>query len=323
MKIWKKGKQRFCLLFLATVVLYGAGRLYYQITAGFTESNISYDLPKDSRWEIAALDEQEQKKIQTVLSQEFYYLGKGCQSYVFKSQDDKYVIKFFKYQRMRPQAWLPYLTFIPWVNDYYLKKIAQKKCVLDNAFSSWKLGYEELQPETGILFIHLNKTQKFDNDLIVYDKMGFKHELDLNNFEFMIQEKAELLCPAILEFKSKGDLEGAKLLVERLLQMILSEYQRGYADNDHALMQNTGVYNGFPIHIDVGRFAKNPIVKEVPTRNQELFSKTWRFRIWLHEEYPKLAEYVDERLHAIIGDSFFSLKPDLERASRERIPNQF
>ena len=61
--------------------------------------------------------------------------------------------------------------------------------------------------------------------------------------------------------------------------MLVSEYRRGFADNDHATVQNTGVLDGRPIHIDVGQFVRNERVKEPRLFHQELFNKTWKFQL--------------------------------------------
>lgn len=319
-EVIKKYGVRCLLLLISITFVYGIGRLYYRLTDGFLESNIAYELPYDARWESPPLDHEKKSKIDVILDQEFYYLGKGCQSYVFGSQDGKYVIKFFKYQRFKPQSWLSAFSFIPAVESYRLDKIEQKKRKLDYVFTSWKLAYEELQPETGVIFVHLNKIGGWDKSLVVYDKLGLKHELKLNSTEFMIQKKASMLCPELLRFQQEGDLVSAKKLIDDLLALLLGEYHRGYADNDHALMQNTGVYEGKPIHIDVGQFVKNPIAMDPKIFHQELFNKMWKFRLWLAEKYPKLAAYTEERLKAAIGPGFDDLKPQLNKASMGRIP---
>ncbi len=310
------------LLFAVLVILaYGGGRLYYAVTAGFVESNIMYDIPKNPRWNTSPLSSSEKESLKTILSQPFTYLAKGCQSYVFSSKDGQYVIKFFKFQRFRPQAWLDNFAFIPLVDSYRLKKIEKKRRKLENVLNSWKLAYEELQPETGVVYVHLNKTAEIDQELIAYDKMGFEHRLQLGGIEFMLQKKTEMLCPTLVKYRDNGDLTRAKELIDKLFAMLLSEYERGLADNDHALMQNTGVYNNQPIHIDVGQFVKNPVVTDTQIRNQELFNKTWKFRIWLQENYPAIADYTKLRLKEIIGDSFDEMKPNLYKSSVGRIPN--
>lgn len=318
--LMKKHVLRCLLALFCMAALYGVGRLYYRLTDGFTESNIIYDVPSDLRRASTPLANEKKVEIDAILAQEFHYLGKGCQSYVFSSQDGNYVLKFFKYQRFRPQAWLDAFAFIPSVDSYRLGKIAKKRRKLDNAFTSWQLAYEELQPETGVVYVHLDKAGSWDKKLVLYDKLGLKHELDINSIEFMIQKKARMLCAELMQLKHANDLVSAQGRIDSLLDLLLSEYQRGYADNDHALMQNTGVFDSKPIHIDVGQFVKNPLAANPKVYHQELFSKMWKFRLWLRQHYPELADYTEARLKAIIGSSYDTLTPQLNKSSMGRIP---
>lgn len=313
--------KRFLAILILLSLAYGGGRLYYRLTDGFLESNIHYAMPADPRWETASLSPQEKDSLNQILSQPFHYLGKGCQSYVFASEDSRHVIKFFKYQRFRPQAWLDQIVFLPFVDEYRLGKIDKKKRKLDNVFSSWKLAYEELQPETGVVYVHLNKVAELDSTLVVFDKLGFRHEIDLGVTEFMLQKKVDMLCPTLLKLRDAGNFAAAQELIDNLFAMLLSEYERGYADNDHALMQNTGVDGLQPLHIDVGQFVKNPIVADIGVRNQELFNKTWKFRIWLRKNDPLLADYTDDKLQEIIGEGFVGMKTTFDKSSMGRIPN--
>ncbi len=311
-------KIKFILLAIIFLIpiFYGLGRLYYSLTGGFTLSNITYDLPHDERFSIPSLTEEESKKINSILSEKFYYLGKGCQSYVFESEDKKYVLKFFKYQRFRPSNWLKLFSFVPQVENYRLAKVNKKRQKLEQVFASWKIAYTDLQPETGVIFIHLNKSKQLNQKIVIYDKIGLKHELDSDQYEFLIQYKAQLLSPTLTTAMRKGESLLAKELIDRLVLLLLSEYQRGFADNDHALMQNTGVLNGFPIHIDVGQFVKNKRVKQQEVYAQELFNKTWKFRQWLQAEHPLLATHLVERLREVIEEPLFSsLKPRLNKAT--------
>lgn len=302
-----------CLLLLS---VYGLGRLYYALTAGFTLGKITSDLTYDSRWEIPPLNSEEKERLTTLLSQEFSYLGRGCQAYVFESADGKYVIKFFKFYHFRPASWVIPFSFLPPVDDYLQKKSSEKKQLLDTVCTSWKIAYEDLQEETGVVYIHLNKSRDLKKTLTLVDKMGFKHTIPLDNYEFMIQRKARLIGPVLEDLMAAGKLQEAKSLIDQLMEMIFSEFQRGYADNDHALMQNTGVIDGKPIHIDVGQFVRNQSVKEHAVYDQELFNKTWRFRQWLEPRYPALADHVVEHLNARIGkERMRTLTPRLNKMS--------
>lgn len=318
-----KRKQLRCLLMFAAFVaiLYGIGRLYYAMTDGFLVSNITYDLPYDARWEIPSLLPEEKQSLKVALNQPYHYLGKGCQSYVFASEDGQYVLKFFKYQRLLPQEWLRYFSFIPFMEQYRLAKIKKKKKKLENVLTSWKIAYEYLQPETGVVYIHLNKSSIFEHELLIYDKMGFKHQIDLNTVEFLLQKRAEMLCPTLENLMAQGNQTKAEAILANLVRMLVFENSRGFADNDHALMQNTGVLAEQPVHIDVGQFIRNPIVKDPEVYQQEIFNKTYKFRLWLRKQYPILADYLDRQLEEVIGEKFWDMKPIFYTADMARIPN--
>jgi len=309
----KKAYLKYCVyLALLVALVYGAGRLYFRVTGGFTEGNIKSELPYDERWVMPPLPAEQKALVNSILSQDFHYLGKGCQSYVFLSADKKYVIKFIKYQRFRPQQWINYFSFIPAVEKYQVNKTQEKRQKLDNLLAAWKLSYEHLKPETGLVYVHLNKSQDLNKNLVIYDKLGLQHTLDLDQHEFLVQKRADMLTKTITTYVDNGQVELATSLVDRLIQMILSEYARGFGDNDHALMQNTGVLDGEPIHIDVGQFVQKESFKEPKVYHQELFSKTFKFRSWLNKHYPILEQHLNEELTEIIGPAMKTLKPQLK-----------
>jgi hypothetical protein len=290
-------------------MLYGLSRLYYQSTGGFSLQNIRSDYSFDSRWETRSLTDKEQQVTESVLAQKFSYLGKGCQSYVFGSEDGNYVIKFFKYQRMRPKKWVEYFTFIPVVNDLYLKKTEKKRKKREGVFASWRIAFDHLSDETGITYVHLNKTDHLNKSLSIIDKAGYEHSIWIDDYEFMIQKQAKMLCDVIDELMDAEHIDQADSMLVTMVDTILSEYYRGFADNDHALMQNTGVFHGKPIHIDVGQFVSEEIVKNPEFHMQELYTKTYKFRLWLREMHPDLCDQFDSYLQNVMGDQFLTMQP--------------
>jgi len=298
----------FVIIFLP-LSLYGVGRLYYRLTGGFTIANISSDFPFQPQWEVSPLMATEESEWSHAFEQPYRYLAKGCQSYVFISDDGQYVIKFFKYQRYRLQPWLAYFPPLPALVRYREQKLRQKWMKLDRFVRSWKLAFEHLKEETALLFVHLNKTNHLQRQVTLYDKIGQRHLVELDQMEFCLQRRAEMLCDVLLEHRLKGDLSAAQQLVHQLLSLLLSEYSRGLADNDHALMQNTGVAQGKPLHIDVGQFVFDETVKEPVVFQQELLTKTYKFKHWLREHYPELGRYLEEELKQIIGPAYSSMQP--------------
>jgi len=309
----KKLSWRFLWIVVIILSLYGLGRLYYRVTGGFTVGNIVSDFSYQPDWEVRPLQPFEKEELDQALTQPYFYLGKGCQSYVFASEDGRFVVKFFKYQRYRLQPWLAYFPPLPAIEKYRKEKLATKWNKLDGFVKSWKVAFENLKDETGLVYVHLNKTTDLNRQLTIYDKIGQKHQINLDQMEFCVQHKAELLCDALLEFKNRNDLAGANRLIRQLLTLVLSEYARGLADNDHALMQNTGVSEGRPVHIDVGQFVWNENVKSPSVFHQELFTKTYKFKVWLRDQYPEAGEYLESELNQIIGPAYSSMKPKFRK----------
>lgn len=298
MQAFLKRKSKLIInLMLIGIVLYGLGRLYFQVTAGFTEGNIKADLSIEPDHGLPLLAEKEQLLLQEILDQPFRYLGKGCQSYVFLSDDKQYVIKFLKYQRFRPQFYLKAIS-----EERFNKKAEEKKKKLNALLDSWKIAYRDLKDETGLIYLHLNQGDKFEKPLTIVDKLGLTHQIDPDEVVFLVQKKADMLCPAIV----KGDLVFGKKLINNLIVQLLSEYERGLGDNDHALMQNTGVIGDQPLHIDVGQFSKEERFKT--DFKHELFSKTYKFRIWLSKHYPELEKHLSGLLYEIIGPEMGQMK---------------
>lgn len=306
---YRKALFRCLLVVMVILIIYGLGRLYFHLTAGFTLSNIASDFTHQPQWEVRPLSTQEKEELNMALNQPYRYLGKGCQSYVFLSRDGRFVIKFFKYQRFRMQPWLAYFPPLPALVKYRKEKKEKKWEKLNSFVQSWKVAFENLKNETGLIFVHLNKTKELAAKLTIFDKLGIQHQIDLDQTEFCIQKRAEMLCDVILQYRKDNELEKAQNLIDRLFELILSEYSRGLADNDHALMQNTGVVNGLPIHIDVGQFVINEKVKNPQVYRQELFTKMYKFKLWLFENYPELADYLDLKLHALIGSDYPRMHP--------------
>ena len=306
-----KHLKRFFILTVFILVVYGSGRLYFALTAGFTVGNIASNFDYHEEWKLSELSTTEEQDLKKILSQKFNYLGKGCQSYVFASADGDYVLKFVKFQRFRPKPWLDYLVSLPYMDQYRQSKINKMNKKLDMLFSSWKIAYENLKPETGLIFVHLNKTHNLNQFVTIYDKLGFQHQINLDDTVFLLQKRAKMLCSTINDLMKQGKISEAKQLLDHLLTTILSEYHRGLADNDHALMQNTGVFHGTPVHIDVGQFVINLEMQNPDICKLELFSKTFKFNKWLERHHPELATYFSQKLEDIIGPEMHSMIPKL------------
>ncbi len=68
----------FSILSFSILVVYGLGRLYYQVTAGFLVSNITSNFTFQPQWEVQPLVFSENRELSEALEQPYFYLGKGA-----------------------------------------------------------------------------------------------------------------------------------------------------------------------------------------------------------------------------------------------------
>lgn len=316
--------KKIAFLVVCIGAVYGLRVIYYELTAGFNISNITSHLSYNPHWNIDPPQSEQFAEIQSALNQEYSYLGKGCQSYVFESHDGNYVIKFIKFQRFRPQPWIYIFSFLPGVTGFQERKAIEKGEKLDKLFRSWKLSYLYLKEETGVMFVHLNKSQNVGLPILsIRDKMGVKHDIDLNHMEFLLQRKATMLQSAIDQQMAQGQQSQAMSLLDKLMAMLLGEYERGFADNDHALLQNTGVLYGRPIHIDAGQFIRNDVVKDPNVYKQEIYDKTYKLRVWLDAAYPELSYHLKARLIALLGMDYYYMGKYVHKGDVAKIPHNY
>lgn len=277
---------------------------FFHYMEGFYPAEIKNPLSFRPDWEV--LPSEVEAEVFQALSQDYFYLGKGCQSYVFASRDGQYVIKFPKYKHFRLPFWLEILPSFP----YKEKKKRQKTENWNVLIQGWKLAYEHLKKETGVIFVHPNPSKNLQTTLFLEDKVGWKHPVFLDDMQFCIQKRLTPLKDVFLDLKEKKDEFSAKQLISRLIALFLSEYERGIAEKDYALLQNTGVdEEGNPAHMDFGDFVQDEKVKNREVMDQEIFSQMDGLKTWLMDEDPVLANYLENELSSLIGSSYHQMRP--------------
>ncbi len=306
-------KKKLLLIFLSffclTLASYGGVRLYYALTDGFAIGNIKSAMLFDEAWQVRPPTKEEIAVMDRLAPQKFTYLGKGCQSYVFESEDGQYVLKFIKHQRFQTKPWVNLLSALPYIDAYKQERVEHKKEKLKKLLIGWQTAFNQLPKETGVVWVHLNEGASLPYHVKIVDKIGSEHAIALQDYQFMVQRKVEMLCPYMERLIAEGKTEEGKLLIDRILAMILGFYQRGFADNDHAIMQNTGIAEGYPVPFDVGQFTRDEQAADPQNYRQALFNKTYRFKFWLGERSPVLRIYLEERLRTLIGPGYDTLKP--------------
>jgi hypothetical protein len=281
--------KRFSYVFLAAVLCLSLQKFCKSKTDGFAMSKITSEMTYHKEFETSPLSNEELDSIRSILDQPYHYLGKGVQCFAFVSADDKYVLKFFRMRRVLPSNWL---IKIPLLESYKQEKIKRKFEDLSRDFISYKIAYEQLKDETGLLYIHLNKTDILHQKITLFDKIRVKHTIDMDSMEFLLQKKADLFYPAVEEMLSVGKNSEIKQCVKDLIHLLAYRSSLGIYDKDPDINTNFGICEGKTLQIDVGRYRPDPTRKDPSLYIDDIVRVTDNLRQWLEAQDPELSDFL-------------------------------
>lgn len=273
------------------LLLYGANEFYQKKTRfGLAAKFSSPTFAPSKEWELPSLTQDEQKKIDQILSQKFTYLARGSQAFAFISEDKKYILKLFKQHKWHPKNLLGYIPFSwsPYFKDY-LHRQEKQHAVL----SSCKTALLHVKDDTGVLFAHLNPNPLSVPAMTLIDKRGKSWTVDLSKSCFLLQKKADLFYPHIRELMEKGDVEGAKHAITSTFKLLDRFIDMGVFGNNAILRKNFGFIDNEAMQFDIGKF-KFDASREVDKK--EIRVITNKFYGWIGRNYPQLLSHFDQNL---------------------------
>jgi hypothetical protein len=243
-------------------------------------------LPPHAEWDTGPFEETQ------ALSQPYFYLGHGAQTYAFVSSDGQYVLKFYRHNRAsHPLKFLSPLLPAP-LKKSLLSTLNKRERKRLKDFNSYLVAHKLFQREAGFLYLHLNKGTQLGQTIRFYDKIGIEHVVEADQIEFILQRRAELIYPTLERWIAQGEVEKAKEGLTHLVELIATRLNRGIYDKDPDLSTNFGFIGTRAIQIDVGRFALSP----TPLPKEELIRVTEPLAKWLEGAAPHLAEHLREEV---------------------------
>jgi hypothetical protein len=281
----------FFLFFFSIFI--GIDRFVHHKSTHFSLDKITASHTSSSEWEIPRPSSDEQKALDQILSQKFTYYSKGSQSYVFISEDKKYILKFLKQDKLRPKSWLSHipLSFNPYYQEHLFKKA---KCY--TTFNACKTAFLELKKEAGLIYVHINNTRDLNKKITIFDKNGQRHIVDIDKTSFYVQKRAQLIYSRIAELMHNGDVDGAKQIITSVFSLIDFLGKKGVVDNDPILRKNFGLIDDVAVQIDIGKLRIDPDRQQNLAYKQEVGSITHSFKIWLDKNYPQLSLHFEQCL---------------------------
>jgi len=284
---------RTCALIFAACFI---SKFALNCTDAFTISAISSKRPYNPNNEAHPLTPEEQKELNTALSQRYFYFGCGGQAYAFFSEDGKYVVKFFKQRLFQPSWLLNHLPLPPFLHRYRAKRNFARLDKLRRDFFSYRISFEELKPLTGIIYCHLNPSNNLLQKLEISDPLQIHHHLNLDDFDFVVQKRAEKVYDQIDKWVAEGDLEAAKRGIGAVFDLISDRALLGYRDRDPNIRTNCGFIGDRAVKIDVGRFVKEESMKTAKRHNEDLIRITAPFEQWIRDHHPQLIDSFEKQM---------------------------
>lgn len=283
-------------LFLIIILLFFIPMIWNKLVVGFRldkieGSNLKYENPAP----LCLPTCEEKARALEILKQPFFYLNKGCQAYVFESQDKKYVLKFVRFHKYRIPFWKE-MRFLPFLKNYCQKFSAQRKKSFYETMFSYSVAFSLLKEETGTLFFSLGVTGLEGEKTFFFDRLGRKYEIDLGKTVFILQRKGDVLSKSFIRLqKERKDLRET---VDSYFKNVLSLYQKGFILNDPNVARNCALLDGRIVQIDIGSFSRRHGSFE-----WEFFNLTKKFKQFLLKREPSILTYFDEELKRIMEEN--------------------
>lgn len=283
-------KSRFIAPLLCLVAIAAAFAAYGTFKPAFRTADITSDEPYRSEWAVSPSNDD------AILDGPWTYLDEGGQSYAFASADGRYVLKFFKFHRFRSSPFFQALPAIGPLKSWRESHATRRRTKLETAFSGYRLAYDHHREESGLLFVQLNASKE-SKTIHLIDADGIAMAVDLNCIPFVLQTKGSMLSETFSALLERGDLEGAKEVIDQLFALYLSEYAKGLCDLDRGIMHNIGCVDGKKLfHLDVGKLAFDESMKNDAVQQKELAMAASKVHLWLHKHYPQHLPILDQHM---------------------------
>ncbi len=283
------------LLFVSvsTLGLIVLSRFCHRQTEGFQLTKIQDNLIQS---DLAMSSEQDKTFLRELFKQKFVFFGRGLQSFAFASEDGRYVIKVFNNRYQQKIALFSFCSHVPFLGSWAGKRAQYYRGKLARTFNSYQLAFDEMRPQTGLIYTHLSPTADISEQIVLVDKLHIEHRIDPNQIGFLVQKRATLVFPALKEYITGRDLEGAKQAISSLIDLFFWKGEHAIVDNDPLIRTNYGFIEGKAVQLDVGPLAKGSRAPDPEAYRQEICRIAASLKFWLTENGPELIPFLDREL---------------------------
>lgn len=230
-----------------------------------------------------------QKTLATsVINQSYRYLYEGSNAIVFISADNQYIFKILKQNASSiPTLILPPGQHRDGLNHKEIDTTSLQPT--GRRYNSCLLAIDSLQKETGLMFLHLDRSQNLDIQLLVFDKKGQQRILSLDDYAFVFQKKGDPIYQTITKWMRNKQIDKAKALVGHIIQSAFSLCQEVLIDESSIIKKHMACIGEQCLFMDVEHFQRQNEVIDSTAYLQQVDDIIDSFEIWLEQKHPELA----------------------------------
>ena len=262
----------------------------------FSLQFIESSLPQREDWE-ARLSDDHDRFFYVVSQQALRWVGKGSASFIFATSDNKYVVKFINVSQFKtaPDPGL--------IEKTLARKKPGNDPRMEDIFQSARLSFDELSEETGVVYVHLNKTKEKIHGLKLIDSYGQSQRVCGDDTCFLMQRQARPVLKVLTELMDKGALDEAQRRIDQIFDLLMSLARKGYIDGDERVISNNSI--GFTddraIYVDTFHFFSVKQLNFAQRMHYECQQRLLPLERWLELNYPELGTYYSQKRDKILA----------------------
>lgn len=223
--------------------------------------------------------------------QSFRFWTYGNQSFVFLSEDGKWVLKIFKANLGNRPFWTKFLPPLSALDTLRYYSGEQKRWRMERTFAAYRLAWEKNRDNSVLEAVHLGKTRMLAPKLRLIDRFGRHSIVDPNRIVFVLQRRVVPMQQLWIQELQTGNISAIKGQIRALHKMYLSEYARGLYDRDHNFLVNTGIFEGRAVRHDLGKLRNDERMKDPSVGKKDWNKIAWKkIDPWFRDHAPDMRE---------------------------------
>jgi hypothetical protein len=231
-----------------------------------------------------------QEELAVILSQEFSYLSRGSQAFVFSSHDRRYVLKLFLFDS--PQHVLSHRFYSK--NDPSLLQKTEEKAI--KTLEAARTAYQYLPEETGLLYLHLDPSEGMLPSIRIKGPAWRRGSLSLDRYRFVLQKRARPLQDVLWESCRGRNRAEFCHRIDSLAALLDRRIQCGIYNSDPTLFDNFGFVENHAVEIDFGNYVYCPHLFKGRRPQEEKARYMGQLLKWIQLNMPEWKDDVAKRM---------------------------